>query len=263
MGWIFYNNPEFDNDFSVVKDLIEDKLVQLQKKYYWLLVVGVGAGFPAFLGWLFFDRPLAGFLWGGLLRVVLQSHATYSVNSFAHVFGKQRFSLRYEARDSILVAIISNGEGFHSYHHRFAFDYRNGWKWYHWDPSKWFICLASYVGLASDLKRASEASILKAKISTDYQRMRDRVRAMPEDARKSLDTKLLETKTRIDKMATRIAETKEEYHRLRKERRLRRREERAVWRAKLREQRKELKAAQAQWGTVMAQVIAASTFLIK
>lgn len=261
MGWIFYSNPEFDNDFSVVKDLIDDKLVQLQKKFYWPLVVGVGMGLPALLGWIFFDRPLAGFLWGGLLRIVIQSHATYSVNSFAHVIGKQRFSLRYEARDSLLVAIMTNGEGFHSYHHRFAFDYRNGWKWYHWDPSKWFILLGSYVGLTSDLKRASEASILKAKISTDYQRMKKRLVELPEDTRKSFDNKMVETKQNIEKLSSRIQETKEEYRRLRKERKIRRKEERALWRKKLREQRKELELAQAKWATVMAQVLAFNLFL--
>ena len=122
----------------------------------------VGAALPAFLGWLIADRPLGGFLWGALLRVVVQSHTTYSINSVAHTWGKQKFSLRSEARDSWLLALISNGEGFHSFHHRFASDYRNGWLWYHWDPSKWWIRSLSFLGLTKNLSRTPKEAIARA-----------------------------------------------------------------------------------------------------
>jgi stearoyl-CoA desaturase (delta-9 desaturase) len=56
-------------------------------------------------------------------------------------------------RDHWLGAVLTNGEGYHNFHHRFPGDYRNGIRWYHWDPSKWLIFLFAKLGLAWDLKR--------------------------------------------------------------------------------------------------------------
>ena len=79
---------------------------------------------------------------------------TFSVNSFAHYFGKKNYARESSSRDSWLVALLTFGEGYHNFHHAFPYDYRNGIKWYHFDPSKWMIRLLAVFGLAKDLKRA-------------------------------------------------------------------------------------------------------------
>ena len=64
------------------------------------------------------------------------------------------------------MALFTFGEGYHNYHHKFQWDYRNGIKWYSFDPSKWIIKLLSYFKITFNLRKASEQNIIKAKIST-------------------------------------------------------------------------------------------------
>ena len=97
-----------------------------------------------------------------VLRLVVVLHSSFFVNSFAHTFGKKTYDHDKSARDNWLGALLTNGEGFHNFHHRFPMDYRNGVRWYHWDPSKWCISLLSKLGLAWDLKRTSDQRIANA-----------------------------------------------------------------------------------------------------
>ena len=79
--------------------------------------------------------------------------------SLAHLIGTPRYDRSSSARDSAVTALVTFGEGYHSYHHRFPFDFRNGVRWWHYDPSKWLIVSLSRVGLTSRLHRASAAAI--------------------------------------------------------------------------------------------------------
>jgi stearoyl-CoA desaturase (delta-9 desaturase) len=164
MGWIFQKTP-LSTDTSMVPDLLANKYVMWQKKYYWWLALFLGVGISALVG-ATVGRPFGGVLWGFALRVVLQNQMAYSINSFAHTFGKQTYSKKFEARDNFLLALFSNGEGYHSFHHRFARDYRNGVRWYDFDPSKWFIRSMSWVGLTRNLHRTPKEKILGARLET-------------------------------------------------------------------------------------------------
>ena len=64
------------------------------------------------------------------------------------------------------MAFLTFGEGFHNYHHKFQWDYRNGIKWYNFDPSKWIIKFLSIFNIAYGLRKASDSSIFRAKIET-------------------------------------------------------------------------------------------------
>ncbi len=163
MGWIYQKTSLLSNH-DMVPDLANNPLVLWQKKYYWWLVLVFGAGVSFAIGWAF-GRPVGGLLWGWALRVILQNQSAYTINSWAHTWGKQTYSKRAQARDSFLLALFSNGEGYHSFHHRFPSDYRNGVRWYQWDPSKWFVKTMSWIGLAKNLRMTSEADIQKAMVS--------------------------------------------------------------------------------------------------
>ena len=63
-----------------------------------------------------------------------------------------------------MVALLTLGEGYHSFHHRFPVDYRNGIQWYQWDPAKWFIRGLRAVGLASELRAVDPPQIEHARI---------------------------------------------------------------------------------------------------
>ena len=96
-------------------------------------------------------------------RLALVHHCTFFINSFAHTFGTAEYDAVSSAKDNWIGALLTNGEGYHNYHHRFPSDYRNGIRWYHWDPTKWVIWTLSKVGLASELKRTPLEKIAEAR----------------------------------------------------------------------------------------------------
>lgn len=167
MGWILRDYESGKEDFSNVKDLQRDPIVVWQHKHYLTLVLLMNIGLPAFLGFLGGDI-IGSILLGGLLRLVLSQHVTWLINSLAHMWGKQTYSDASSARDNPLIALITYGEGYHNYHHTFQWDYRNGIRWWHYDPTKWFIRACSYVGLTKDLKRCPQIAIESARLDMQY-----------------------------------------------------------------------------------------------
>lgn len=162
MGWIYQKTSLLEN-YKMVPDMLANPRVMWQKKYYWWIVLVFGVGLSAAIGCIY-GRPGGAVLWGFFLKFVLQNHMAYATNSVAHTFGKQTYSKKQLARDNFLLAFFSNGEGYHSFHHRFPSDYRNGCRWYHFDPGKWFIKSLSFVGLTRNLKATPYPDIAKAQI---------------------------------------------------------------------------------------------------
>jgi stearoyl-CoA desaturase (delta-9 desaturase) len=160
MGWVLHATPEAD--FANVPDLKKDKLVMLQHRYYLLTAILSAGVLPLCLGFLWGD-PIGALLVAGFLRLVLEWHSTFSINSIAHKIGSRPYSLANSARDSFLTALVTMGEGYHNFHHRFANDYRNGVRWFHFDPTKWWVWTMSKLNLTWDLKRASREAILAAR----------------------------------------------------------------------------------------------------
>jgi stearoyl-CoA desaturase (Delta-9 desaturase) len=189
MGWIFFENEHPPK--SVVRDLDEDPLVRWQDKYYALIGIGVALGIPLVVG-LLTGRVLGCMLIGGVLRIVVSHHGTFFINSLCHMVGTRPYSREHSARDSPIMAVLAFGEGYHNYHHSFPFDYRNGVKVWHFDPAKWMIWTLSRLGLASDLRRAPEAAILKAKIEVQFEHAKERLQQVVADFREHHETRLHE-----------------------------------------------------------------------
>ena len=135
--WILHHDDQVE-DFSMVPDLTADKLVMWQHRNYHAIWMVVNIGIPALIG-LMIDRVWGMILIAGLLRVVLVHQGTFCINSVCHIIGTQPWSTKDTSRDSWIGALFTFGEGYHNYHHTFAADYRNGLKWYHFDPGKWAI----------------------------------------------------------------------------------------------------------------------------
>jgi stearoyl-CoA desaturase (delta-9 desaturase) len=124
-------------------------------------------GLPLLLGLLHGD------IWGslflaGFLRLVLSQHFTYLINSAAHIWGQRSYDPNQTARDNWFIALFTFGEGYHNYHHTFAWDYRNGIKWYHYDPTKWLIKVCSWLRLASDLRFCSNYRVELTRLAVQY-----------------------------------------------------------------------------------------------
>lgn len=160
MGWLFYRSPPAEP--ANVRDLEADPVVRFQDRFYIPLVVVVGFVIPMGLAWIWGD-PWGGLLLAGFLRIALQYEATFSVNSVAHTIGRRPYATDTSARDSAITAMVTLGEGYHNYHHRFPADYRNGVRWYQFDPTKWWVWALSKIGLTWDLKAVSPEMIQKAK----------------------------------------------------------------------------------------------------
>ncbi len=176
LGWMLFKlkpKPPMDN----VADLRKDPLVMWQhQNWVWVAIVG-GFVLPAALGYCVsgWQGALGGFLLAGLARVVAVQHSTFCINSLCHWMGRQPYSKRCSARDSIAMAVLTFGEGYHNYHHEFQHDYRNGVKPWDYDPTKWAIWLLSKLGLAWNLRRVPQEKIREALEATKKQAILPRV----------------------------------------------------------------------------------------
>lgn len=168
MGWLFWKDSV---DMPIrAPDLEKNPRVAFQNKHYLALSILVGFLFPMFVGWLM-GSAFAGLIIAGSLRIALTQQSTFFVNSLCHTFGKQTYSKEVSARDSLFVAFLTHGEGYHSFHHTFQIDYRNGIRWYHWDPTKWTILMLKWTGMAKKLRTISATEILKARLAAEALRL--------------------------------------------------------------------------------------------
>jgi stearoyl-CoA desaturase (delta-9 desaturase) len=180
-GWMLRDYPATREDLSNVKDLAKDPVLRWQRHHYLLLVLLMNIGLPVLIGLAHAD--IAGcFLLLGVLRLVLSQHFTYLINSAAHMWGKRNFDPNQSARDNWFISLFTFGEGYHNYHHTFAWDYRNGVRWYHYDPTKWLIKCCEWCKLATDLRRCSSYRIEMTKVAVQFRQALQHCEALGEAA---------------------------------------------------------------------------------
>lgn len=174
IGWMLRFHPSGEPDFSYVRDLEKDPIVAWQHRHYIPLVLATNVGLPFLVGWL------SGDLWGvvllaGFLRLVINHHATFFINSLAHYKGAQPYTDENTAKDNWFIAFFTYGEGYHNFHHIFQHDYRNGVRWYQYDPTKWLIRSLAAVGLAKKLRMTPAVTIERAKLDMQFKRAEQRL----------------------------------------------------------------------------------------
>jgi len=174
IGWMLRNYPSGKFDYKNIPDLTKDRTLQIQHKYYGLWVVALNVGMVAAIGWLLGD------VWGtlviaGLLRLVLTHHFTFFINSLCHMFGSRPYTDTNTARDNFFLAIFTWGEGYHNYHHFFQYDYRNGVKWWQYDPTKWLIVGLSKLGLTTDLRTVDDTTIKHAEVQMQFKAAQQKI----------------------------------------------------------------------------------------
>ena len=178
IGWMLRDYPSGRPDFSNVADLKRDPLLVFQDRHYVALTLATNFGLPLAAGVVFHD------LWGmlllaGVLRLVWSHHVTFFINSLAHMWGSRPYNEENSARDNPVVAVITYGEGYHNFHHSFAHDYRNGVRWWQWDPTKWLIATLQLVGLTRRLKRTPVFQIQRALLAMQFERAQARLARHP------------------------------------------------------------------------------------
>jgi stearoyl-CoA desaturase (delta-9 desaturase) len=152
LGWVFKPDPPGLSRY--VKDLRQDVPVRVASALFpvW---VAVGLLFPAVLGGLLtgtWTGALLGLLWGGLARIFLVHHMTWSVNSVCHLWGGRPFKNGDQSRNNFLFGVLALGEGWHNNHHAFPTSARHGLRWWQPDLSYWVIRGLALVGLAWNVK---------------------------------------------------------------------------------------------------------------
>jgi stearoyl-CoA desaturase (delta-9 desaturase) len=139
LGWMFEaHHPDLAR---YVRDLNTDRLIRVASKL--------------FIVWAIF----LGFLWGGLVRIFLVHHATWSINSVCHLWGRQPFDGDDESRNNFICGILGFGEGWHNNHHSFPSSARHGLRWWQIDMSFMLIRLMERLGLAWNVRLPSPGSL--------------------------------------------------------------------------------------------------------
>lgn len=154
VGWIL-GSEEMASEDRYAKDLLADPVVRFVDRTFVLWVL-VGMAVPFGLGFALTGSlagGLTGLLWGGAVRMLFLHHATFSINSLCHFFGRRGFSTDDESRNLLWLALPTLGEAWHNNHHAFPTSARHGLRWYQLDPSGWLIAGMERLGLVSDVIR--------------------------------------------------------------------------------------------------------------
>lgn len=173
IGWMVTKQPVHPMSQAYARDLIADPIVVWQDKHYMKIAILMGFILPMLLGLVLADSALGGLAIPGMLRMVTLHHGTFFINSWCHYFGRQPYTDSNTARDSWLMAFATFGEGFHNFHHKWSGDYRNGVRWYQWDPTKWLIGVQRAMGLVYNLKRTPDSEILNARMDMMLKKVRE------------------------------------------------------------------------------------------
>jgi stearoyl-CoA desaturase (delta-9 desaturase) len=156
IGWFFGSNrgtPEQD-----AKHVLKDPIACFISRTF-VLWATLGIALPfLFDGW-------RGVLWGGLVRVFITHHLTWSVNSICHQFGRRAFETPDESHNQWIVGVFGLGEGWHNNHHAFPESAFHGLKWYQIDFSGYVIRGLERARLISGVRRISTDRMEKKKIA--------------------------------------------------------------------------------------------------
>jgi len=155
IGWLFDPRPPDLDRYA--KDLYQSRALRAVSALFpaW---VTVGLLLPAALGGLLtgtWTGVVTGFLWGGLARVFLVHHVTWSVNSVCHFWGLRPYKSKDESRNNVVFGYLALGEGWHNTHHAFPTSARHGLRWWQFDLTYWVIRVLAWLGLAWNVKLPS------------------------------------------------------------------------------------------------------------
>ncbi len=171
-GWLFETQGQSDWQ-RYARDLYDDPRMRRIGRRFPLLVV-VSLAVPTAAGFVLhgftLTGALRGLLWGGLVRIFLVHHVTWSVNSVCHYFGRRRFDIEDRSTNVAWLSLVSLGESWHHNHHAFPRSAYHGLRWWEIDVSGMIISLLERLGLAWNVIRITpERQRQKASLQTRVQ----------------------------------------------------------------------------------------------
>lgn len=165
IGWLYTSKWEYPELERFVPDLLKDPWVMGVNRFFnlWVafsLILPTAIGY-AWEGW---RGALLGLLWGGLIRVLMTHHITWSINSICHLFGSREFQSDDHSTNNFLCGLLGHGEGWHNNHHAFPTSARHGLRWWQFDLSWIVIRSMQLVGLAWNVRLPTAESIAAKRI---------------------------------------------------------------------------------------------------
>ena len=157
MGW-FLTRGGFQPDMSRVRDLQRFPELRWLDRFDIAVPVALAVGLYAAGSWLESSHPALGtsgpqlLVWGFFVSTVVLYHATYSINSLCHVFGRRRYDTGDDSRNNPWLALLTLGEGWHNNHHYYPTSVRQGFYWWEVDLTWYGLKLLSWLGIVWDLK---------------------------------------------------------------------------------------------------------------
>ncbi len=148
VGWILCTR--FDQtDYAAIPDLAKYPELRFLNRYHLI---------PPFIfgGALYLMGGLHAFVWGFVVSTVILWHGTFTINSLSHVFGRRRFPTTDTSRNSLALALLTLGEGWHNNHHYYPGSMSQGFYWWQIDVGAWVVRAMSWVGLVWDVRSAPE-----------------------------------------------------------------------------------------------------------
>ncbi len=165
-GWIT-SRANFYPRLDLVRDLTRFPELVFLDRFDTCVPVILGAllfGFGALLGHFVPTLGTSGmqmFVWG-IVSTIFCHHATFTINSLAHLFGRRPYETSDTSRNSFLLALITFGEGWHNNHHHYQASVRQGFRWWQIDLSWYGLVCMSWLGLVRDLKPVPQHVIADA-----------------------------------------------------------------------------------------------------
>lgn len=157
-GWFVFKKEHY-NEAKYAAEFCTPSGVRFVDQTNSLWVV-VGLLVPMALGGLIggsWTSAWLGLLWGGIVRIFLVHHITWSVNSVCHLWGTRPFKSGDHSRNNLIFGILGFGEGWHNNHHAFPFSSRHGLRWWQFDAGYLLIRTLQCVGLAWDVRTPTTA----------------------------------------------------------------------------------------------------------
>jgi stearoyl-CoA desaturase (delta-9 desaturase) len=165
LGWLF--NPAGTRKETWAPDLLDNPGIVRVNRLFPAIVAATFL-LPALLGGLIsmsWQGAVTGLIWGGLVRVFLLHHVTWSINSICHFYGTQPFKARDESRNNPWLSLLSFGESWHNAHHAFPASARHGLRWWELDLSWLTIQGMKVVGLARNIKLPSDTQLARKRLT--------------------------------------------------------------------------------------------------
>ncbi len=213
--WILERPQKIDK--KVVSDLYQNPLVRFQHRFSKLAMFGSNVVL-FLLSWAITGNALGSFVLAVCVRLFFIHHCTWFINSLAHTWGDQPFSQEHTAVNNYVISLLTFGEGYHNFHHTYANDYRNGVRWYQFDPTKWLIWGCSKLGLAWALRRTDNQAIDLRIFQETKQEFYERLQGLWDEKKVEFEEALQSISERIESKLKKLSYLKREYTRLKQER---------------------------------------------